>query len=183
VAATPDHPRGSDFFSDPCIDGLRRAQVLGFRLQHEPLKEWTKKELDGYHHTDDLPPYRYMGRGQVPVKGEIFSGGVLARNVPMAPSDLDGLGPANSEMVKKHLFETLLIRPISEYELLLATGNHEFPMPWTGDEVRIVAMIWPGPDQCRSDDPGQRARELDRPGAQPDPYVQPGDRTTRPGRW
>ena len=50
----------------------------------------------------------------------------------------------NADMVKKHLFETLFIRPISEYELLLATGNHEFPMPWTGDEVRLVALIWPG---------------------------------------
>ena len=128
----------------PVSTVLRRAQVLAFRLQHDPLKEWTKKELDGYRHTDDLPSYRYIGRGQIPVKGEIFNGGALARNVPLAPSDLDALGPANAAMVSKHLFETLFIRPISEYELLLATGNHEFPMPWTGDEVRLVGMIWPG---------------------------------------
>jgi hypothetical protein len=128
----------------PVSTVLRRAQVLGFRLQHEPLKEWTKKELDGYHHTDDLPSYRYIGLGQVPVKAEVFDRGTLARNVPLAPSDLDALGPTNADMVKKHLFETLFIRPISEYELLLATGNHEFPMPWTGDELRLVALIWPG---------------------------------------
>jgi hypothetical protein len=128
----------------PVSTVLRRAQVLAFRVQHDPLKEWTTKELDGYRHTDNLPAYRYIGRGQIPVKGEIFTGGALARNVPLAPSDLDALGPVNAAMVSKHLFETLLIRPISEYELLLATGNHEFPMPWTGDEVRLVAMLWPG---------------------------------------
>jgi hypothetical protein len=44
---------------------LRKAQVLAARLDHEPLRQWTRLELDGYERSEDLPDYRRLGRVNV----------------------------------------------------------------------------------------------------------------------
>ena len=125
----------------PVSTVLRRAQTLAFRLQHEPLKEWTRSELDGYRSREALPDYRVIGMGQLPVKGEFIGGGGIARNVPIAPSQLPDGFP---DEIRAHLFETLFMRGVAEYEALLATGRHEFPVPWTNDEVAIMRRVLPG---------------------------------------
>ena len=129
--------------SVPVSTVLRRAQVLAFRLQHEPLKEWTRKELGGYLHDDELPPYRLVAKGQTPVKGEFVSARGILSNVTIAPSDFSQLNQEAPDIVTQ-LFEVRFLRPISEFEALLATGNHTFTIPWTGDEVRLAALFQPG---------------------------------------
>lgn len=125
----------------PVSTVLRRAQTLAFRLRHEPLKQWTRNELDGYKSREALPDYRVIGMGQLPVKGELIGAGGIMSNVPLAPSQLpDGL----PEEIRDHLFETLLMRGVAEFEALLVTGRHEFPVPWTGDEVALMRRVWPG---------------------------------------
>lgn len=37
---------------------LRKCKVLASRLRHEPLKEWTDRELNGYPSLNALPDYR-----------------------------------------------------------------------------------------------------------------------------
>lgn len=37
---------------------LRHTLVLATRLEHDPLKEWVRHELDGYPQQVELPPYR-----------------------------------------------------------------------------------------------------------------------------
>jgi AbiTii len=125
----------------PVSTVLRRAQTLAFRLKHEPLKRWARNELDGYNSRESLPDYRVIGVGQLPVKGEFISPGGIMRNVPLAPSQVPDALPSE---IRTHLFSTLFMQGVAEYEALLATGLHEFPVPWTNDEVVIMRPVWPG---------------------------------------
>jgi len=34
---------------------LRRCQVLGARIDHDPLRDWARAELDGYANVEDVP--------------------------------------------------------------------------------------------------------------------------------
>jgi AbiTii len=39
---------------------LRKCLVLGSRLAHQPLKDWSRWELDGYPESTELPDYRIL---------------------------------------------------------------------------------------------------------------------------
>ena len=90
---------------------------------------------------DALPDYRMIGWGQLPVKEEFITRGRDRQQRPHRPSQLPDQLPHE---IKEHLFETLLMRGVAEYEALIATGRHEFPVPWLGDEVRIMQRVLPG---------------------------------------
>lgn len=44
---------------------LRKAQILATRLDHQPLKDWIRWEVDGYPDDAELPEYQRLGRVQV----------------------------------------------------------------------------------------------------------------------
>jgi hypothetical protein len=121
----------------PVSTVLRRAQILASRLGHEPLKQWTRSELQGYTDPDALPDYRVIGMGMLPVKAEFIHAGGILSGVPIAPSQVP-------EFARERLFTMRFMQGAAEYETLLATGLHEFPTPWTGDEVAGMRQVLPG---------------------------------------
>lgn len=122
----------------PVSTVLRRAQTLAFRLNHEPLKQWTRNELEGYQSIDELPDYRRFPVGALPVKAEVMDITGIYRNVPIAPMQVP-------EYTREHLFTPAFMQGVAEYEALLATGVHEFPIPWTGDQVLFIRKtVLPG---------------------------------------
>ncbi len=118
----------------PVSTALRRAQTLAFRLNHEPLKQWTRKELEGYPSIDELPDYRRFSLGALPVKGEFVDPTGIYSNVPIAPTQVP-------DYARERLFTPAFMQGVAEYETLLATGLHEFPIPWTGDEVLLMRNV------------------------------------------
>jgi hypothetical protein len=40
---------------------LRKCQVLAARLDHEPLRDWARSEVEGYATVEGLPDYRKTG--------------------------------------------------------------------------------------------------------------------------
>jgi AbiTii len=44
----------------PLEDVLRHCMVLAAKLKHEPLKQWTHNELNGYASSADVPDYRVV---------------------------------------------------------------------------------------------------------------------------
>ncbi len=115
----------------PVSTVLRRAQTLAFRLSHEPLKQWTRNELEGYPSIDVLPDYRRFSLGALPVKGEFVDPTGIYSNIPIAPTQVP-------DYARERLFTPAFMQGVAEYEALLATGLHEFPIPWTGDEVLLM---------------------------------------------
>jgi len=133
----------------PVSTALRRAQTLAFRLNHEPLKQWTRKELEGYPSIDELPDYRRFSLGALPVKGEFIDPTGIYSNVAIAPTQVP-------DYARERLFTPVFMQGVAGVEVLLATGLHEFPIPWTGDEVLLMRKrSAPWPDACSSDDVGQ----------------------------
>lgn len=110
---------------------LRKAQVLAVRLGNEPLRQWTRLELDGYKRRDDLPDYRRLG--EVLVLGT-FAGpfGSGSENAPMprhnVPSDLH-------EMLYTHdVFES-----VAQLEVLSRSPENATRYPWSPDAVALLA--------------------------------------------
>jgi hypothetical protein len=44
----------------PLEDVMRSCMVLAAKLKHEPLKQWTHNELNGYSRSADVPDYRVV---------------------------------------------------------------------------------------------------------------------------
>lgn len=106
---------------------LRRCLILATRLQHQPLKEWTALEMNGYPANAVLPPYRPQVRCQV--LGN-FAGpfGSEARNMSLPESPIP-------EQLRGRLFRVEIREGVAQIEALVASGESQFQMPWPADVV------------------------------------------------
>ena len=99
---------------------LRRCLVLAARLEHEPLRDWARQELEGYSDDADLPPYR--PKVGTTVRGN-FSGafGSSLSNAALAKSVVP-------EEWRDHLFTT-------EVRDRVAQPTGSFPLRLPGEQV------------------------------------------------
>jgi AbiTii len=106
---------------------LRRCMILATRLQHEPLKEWAKLEMNGYPEGAPLPPYRPRVTAQV--LGN-FSGpfGSAARNMSLPESVI----PAE---LRDGLFRIEVREGVAQIEALVDSGENQFEMSWPAEVV------------------------------------------------
>ncbi|HET8536796.1 MAG TPA: hypothetical protein VFL73_06415 [Solirubrobacteraceae bacterium] len=117
----------------PITSLLRQCTVLAARLQHEPLRTWAARELEGYPAGVELPTYRKRFATQV--LGD-FSGpmGSGVKNAELPP----GLLPSQLAELKEHLYFAETRQGVAEIEQLLASGEHVFQIPWPADVVVAV---------------------------------------------
>ena len=109
---------------------LRRCLILAARLQHEPLKEWAKLEMNGYPKDVPLPPYRPKIQTQVLGDFGGYGGSSLSnRSLPRANVP---------EKFQDWLFSTEVRQGVAEIEGLTASGEPQFQIPWPGD---IIAAL------------------------------------------
>jgi hypothetical protein len=103
--------------------------ILATRLQHDPLKEWTKLEMDGYPANAPLPPYRPQVTTQVlgNFAGPFGSG---ARNMSLPESVL----PTE---LRDGLFRIEIRESVARIEALVDSGHTQFEMPWPADVVAV----------------------------------------------
>lgn len=71
--------------SYPLADVLRKCVALGGRSGSEQLRDWARRELDGYPPTEELPPYRTVG-AVIAIDGANLAYKVTGQQV--SPSDL-----------------------------------------------------------------------------------------------
>lgn len=111
---------------------LRRLKVVASRAGIPELESWVQQELDGYHRTEDLPPYR--GPFTTHVLGH-FSGMFQsqAANVPIAPM----LFP---EEYRAGLFQAAFFEDVAALEAL-AAANSELTIPWPADALMLVQVL------------------------------------------
>ncbi len=117
---------------------LRQCLVLASRLNHQPLRDWAKLELDGYPSEVPLPPYRQRFQTQVIAH---LSGGFGAQmsNVGLSPA-----GVPDEEM-RELLFSAETRQGVAALEQLLATGDGLFQRPWPMDVVGALQNnFWEG---------------------------------------
>jgi hypothetical protein len=109
---------------------LRRCMVLATRLQHEPLKEWTKREMNGYPEEVALPPYR--PKIQTEVLGDFAGYGGSSMSNKSLPS-------ANvPEQFRDWLFSTEVRQGVAQIEGLVTSGESRFQIPWPADVIAIL---------------------------------------------
>lgn len=113
---------------------LRKARVLAARLDHEPLRQWTSHELNGYPPEATLPAYR--ARRQTVVKGTFagpFGQRVDNLAIPRLAVDKDYWdGP---------LFNFAYQEPVAAYEEILRAPQREdlhLKSPWPADALVVV---------------------------------------------
>jgi hypothetical protein len=106
---------------------LRKCKVLASRLRHEPLKEWTDWELNGYPNEDVLPNYR--SRFGVTVLGH-FSGpfGSGLRNARLPQFSVD-------EEHRDWLFHVSFLEPVAVLEDMATRAEGGLRYPWPADLV------------------------------------------------
>lgn len=71
--------------SIPLADTLRKCVALGGRAGSADLRDWARRELDGYGPDDDLPDYRTVGAA-IAIDGSNMH--VIVRGQQIAHSDL-----------------------------------------------------------------------------------------------
>ena len=114
-------------------DVLRMAKVLSARLDHQPLKDWIEKELNGYGVADDLPPYRTLTN--LGSRGDFFySFGRGYRNLPIP---LLSLPKEFAESISK----VNVGESVSAIENTVSQANHSgtsiLHSPWPADTFAI----------------------------------------------
>lgn len=105
---------------------LRRCLVLAARLDHEPLKEWAKQELNGYEKPDSLPEYR---RFATQARGTFVGPfGASRTNQPIPPLCID---PQHHKV----LFDIEMQEGVASIESLVKDGEGQLSAPWPSDAV------------------------------------------------
>ena len=109
---------------------LRKAQVLAVRLDNEPLRSWTRLELDGYARLEDLPDYRRLGRVEVfgHFSGPFNSG---LRNAPIPRMNVP-------EDWQETLFDHNVFESVAELEAL-SSADESARYLWPADVTALFA--------------------------------------------
>lgn len=117
---------------------LRKAQILGARLDHQPLSAWVQWELNGYPDLDSLPEYRKMGTVQVlgDFQGSFGSG---MKNAPIAEGSVD-------EVAREALFSHAFFESVAWLEATMsasARGSQAsgiLLVPWPTDALTLYGQ-------------------------------------------
>lgn len=72
--------------SEPLAGMLRKCLLLGAETGSEALRDWARKELNGYGSEDEVPKYRKVGGP--PIAMDSISGYTLAKNQIIARHQL-----------------------------------------------------------------------------------------------
>lgn len=112
---------------------LRQCVVLASRLHHDPLREWSALELNGYPAEAELPPYRQRFATQVlgDYSGPMGSG---LRNAAVPAGNI----PSEFAEFKKRLYSVEPREGVAELDSLVASGENTFQIPWPADLVVAV---------------------------------------------
>lgn len=105
---------------------LRKCLVLASRLDHAPLRDWARSELDGYPTKEGLPDYRRTGN--LDAVGSFMRGGVQffpRLRIPMA---------SVPEQHHDRLFRHQFLSPVAALQPL-ADGEKTLSVPWPSDAV------------------------------------------------
>lgn len=116
---------GSIDHNAPLSNLLRKCLILAEHLQHEPLREWASRELNGYSNGDPLPPYRSQS---AEVRGNFRNAAWQVTNRLIPRSAVE---PEHQEA----LFTATYLSGVAHYEALLKTGEHRFASYWPADVV------------------------------------------------
>lgn len=107
--------------SEPLAGLLRKCLLLGAETGSDALRNWARKELNGYNADDEVPQYRKIP--SPPIAMDSFGGFTVARNQIIDRHQL----PHDAG---KYLSDTLPFRqPIEELEQLAAQEHLSFASP------------------------------------------------------
>jgi hypothetical protein len=104
---------------------LRKCKILASRLRHEPLKEWTEWELNGYPSEETLPDYRH-GFPAI-VLGHFsgaFGSGVRNARIPQVVVDEDH---------REWLFTVSFPQGVAELDEFAQRADGGLRFPWPPD--------------------------------------------------
>lgn len=107
---------------------LRKAKVLAYRLNHDMLKIWVDKELDGYEGSDfdDLPKYRKIHTLSF---GNFYGGfGRQAESIPIPPMSLP-------EKYRNIIAMYGFLDGVRALETWLETKDDILHAPWPADLI------------------------------------------------
>jgi hypothetical protein len=111
---------------------LRKCIVLASRLQNQPLKQWLKKELNGYKTNDELPSYRIIPCNSL---GVFYgSGWSKLSDAPIPPSCIP-------EKYRKIMSEVTILDGIGELQSIVNKDENEESIcqPWPADLIALVS--------------------------------------------
>jgi len=115
------------------IELLRKAQILAARLDHQPLKDWIRWEMDGYPKDAELPEYRRLGRVQVLGDfGGAFGSGL--RNALIAEVSFGG---DENKWLRETWFRHDFYDGVPSLESLVEAESESFRVPWPADLVAV----------------------------------------------
>lgn len=107
--------------SEPLAGLLRKCLLLGAETGSTSLRDWARRELNGYGDEDDVPEYRSIP--EVPISADSISGNVWATAQTFHRLQL----PAEA---REHLPEALHFRqPVEELERLAEQKSLSFGAP------------------------------------------------------
>lgn len=113
------------------VQVLRKCRVLASRLNHEDLKNWVQKELDGYPDGYELPDYRIK---RCQSKGNFV--GFAGRQMNNAPIPTQNLPEPLSESISLVRFR----ESVSALQNLAQTGDRDsFGSAWPTELIAMYA--------------------------------------------
>jgi hypothetical protein len=122
-----DHVLNED---EPLAGLLRKCLLLGAETGSDSLRQWARKELNGYDDTDDLPHYRRLATP--PISADTISGNTWSKNVTYNVLQL----PLKARASVGDSF--LLYQPIEELEHLATQKS----MSFTGTGLAYAQSLW-----------------------------------------
>jgi hypothetical protein len=113
------------------VQVLRKCRVLASRLNHDELKSWVQKELDGYLPGEAVPDYRVK---RCQSKGQFV--GFAGSQLKNAPIPTQNLPQEFQEGITKVRFR----ESISALQNLAQTGDKDsFGSPWPTELIQAYA--------------------------------------------
>lgn len=113
------------------VQVLRKCRVLASRLNHDELKNWVQKELDGYPPGDIVPDYRVK---QCQSKGQFVGlAGAQLKNAPIPTQNLP-------QELQKEITKVRFRESVSALQNLAETGDKDsFGSPWPNELIQAYA--------------------------------------------
>lgn len=107
--------------AEPLAGLLRKCLLLAAETGSESLRQWARKELNGYDETDGLPSYRKLP--MPPISADTLSGNTWASNMTYSVLQL-------SAAAREHIRDGFpLYQPIEEMEKIAAQKSVSFTSP------------------------------------------------------
>ncbi len=116
--------------SEPLAGLLRKCLMLGAETGSDSLRQWARKELNGYENGDELPKYRRLP--QLPLAADTRSGNAWAKNMTYSVLQL----PAKAQEPLGENF--LLHQPVEELEQVATKPSLSF----TSAGLAYAQSLW-----------------------------------------